>query len=43
MLTSVKRSDNCAQALGDALKGGYGIAHTEISTDADQIVYTLIR
>jgi len=39
----VKRSNNCAQALGDILKDGYRIQHSEISVDADQIVYTLIR
>ena len=39
----VKRSNNCAQTLGDVLKDGYRIEHSEISADADQIVYTLIR
>lgn len=38
-----KRSNNCAQALADALRDGFDVEHSEISVDAEQIVYTLIQ
>ena len=41
--TPARKTESCADTLGDLLKAGFAIDRTATSQDADYLVYTLTR
>lgn len=41
--TPARKTDSCADTLGDLMKAGFAVDRTATSRDADYLVYTLTR